>query len=88
MGLLNSGIFVALVSSSSPDDQEWHRVMLNDLSETTVSVIFVDYGYRMKLPKENLRPLTPSLLTLPFQAVRCSLAGTVSVKMCSCRQFE
>lgn len=53
--------------------------MVDILTETTVSVNFVDYGYCMKLPIDNLRPITLSLLTLPFQAVRCSLAGTVSV---------
>lgn len=59
--------------------------MVNGLSETTASVNFVDYGYSMTLPMENLRPITPALLTLPFQAVRCCLAGT-RVKMCSCGQ--
>ncbi|TWW81247.1 Tudor domain-containing protein 1 [Takifugu flavidus] len=58
-----------------PDDRKWYRVMLNDISETAVSVNCVDYGRKMKLPKENLRPITASFLTLPFQAVRCSLAG-------------
>lgn len=58
------------------------------LSETTASVNFVDYGYSMEVPTENLRPITLSLLTLPFQAVRCSLAGTLSVKMCSCGQYR
>lgn len=62
--------------------------MVDIVSETTVSVNFVDYGSSMKLPTENLRPITLSLLTLPFQAVRCSLAGTVSVKMCSCGQYR
>lgn len=79
--------FVVLVFPS-PDDQKWYRVMLNDISETAVSVNFVDYGKKMKLPKENLWPITPSFLTLPFQAVRCSLAGTVSAKMCSCRWYR
>lgn len=74
--------------SPSPDDQKWYRVMLNDISETTVSVNFVDYGHKMKLPKENLRPITPSFLTLPFQEVRCSLAGTVSANTCSCRWYR
>lgn len=77
---MNLVIFDALVSPS-PDDRKWYRVMLNNISETAVSVNCVDYGRNMKLPKENLRPITASFLTLPFQAVRCSLAGTVSAEM-------
>lgn len=82
---VNLVIFLVLLSPF-PGDGEWYRVMVDILSETTVSVNFVDYGYSMKLPTENLRPITLSLLTLPFQAVRCSLSGTVNVKMCSCGQ--
>lgn len=64
----------------SPVDGEWYRAMVNGLSEDKVSVNFVDYGYSMKLEKNHLRSITPRLLTLPFQAIRCSLAGNVSVK--------
>lgn len=84
---MNLVIFVVLLSPF-PGDCEGYRVMADSLSETTVSVNFVDYGYSMKLPTENLWPITLSLLTLPFQAVRCSLAGTVSVKVCSCGQYR
>lgn len=78
--------FFFVLLSPFTDDGEWYRVMVDILSETTVSVNFVDYGHSMKLPTENLRPITLSLLILPFQAVRCSLAGTVSGKTCSCGQ--
>lgn len=84
---INLVIFVVLLSPFLGDG-EWYRVMVDILAETTVSVNFVDYGYSMKLPIENLRPITLSLLTLPFQAVRCSLAGTMSVKICSCGQYK
>lgn len=56
--------------------------MVNELSEDKVSVKLVDYGYNMKLEKNHLRSITPQLLTLPFQAIRCSLAG--SVRVCEC----
>lgn len=80
---INLVIFVVFLSPF-PDDGEWYRVMVDILSETTASVNFVDYGYCMKLPTKNLRPITLSLLNLPFQAVRCAIAGTVIVKVCSC----
>ncbi|XP_073345172.1 tudor domain-containing protein 1 [Pagrus major] len=56
-------------------DGAWYRTMVNELSEDEASVNFVDYGYCMKVENKNLRPITPRHLTLPFQAVRCSLAG-------------
>lgn len=84
---INLAIFVVFFPPF-PGDREWYRVMVDILAETTVFVTFVDYGYSMKLPTENLRPITPSLLTLPFQAVRCSLAGTMSVRICSCGQYK
>ncbi|XP_035513908.1 tudor domain-containing protein 1 isoform X3 [Morone saxatilis] len=58
-----------------PGDGAWYRAMVNELSEDKVSVNFVDYGYSMKVEKSHLRPITPQLLTLPFQAVCCRLAG-------------
>ncbi|XP_059180349.1 tudor domain-containing protein 1 [Centropristis striata] len=57
-----------------PGDGEWYRAMVNELSEE-VSVNFVDYGYSMKVDKNHLRSITPQLLTLPYQAVRCWLTG-------------
>lgn len=56
--------------------------MVNEMSEDETSVNFVDYGSCMKVKNKNLRPITPRLLTLPFQAVRCSLAGCV----CACER--
>nr|XP_046232521.1 tudor domain-containing protein 1 isoform X2 [Scatophagus argus] len=58
-----------------PVDGQWYRAMVKGLSEEEVSVNFVDYGYSMKIEKSLLRSITPRLLTLPFQAIRCSLAG-------------
>ncbi|XP_042364583.1 tudor domain-containing protein 1 [Plectropomus leopardus] len=57
-----------------PGDGAWYRAMVNELAEE-VSVNFVDYGYSMKVEQKCLRPTTPQLLTLPFQAVRCWLTG-------------
>lgn len=51
--------------------------MVTGLSEHQVSVKFVDRGHGMTLEKNHLRSITPQLLTLPFQAIRCSLAGNV-----------
>ncbi|XP_028286193.1 tudor domain-containing protein 1 [Parambassis ranga] len=58
-----------------PGDGAWYRVMVNGVFEDTVAVNFVDYGYCMEVQKSHLRAITPQLLTLPFQAVRCWLTG-------------
>lgn len=51
--------------------------MVTGLSEHHVSVNFVDRGHSMTVEKKHLRSITPQLLALPFQAIRCSLAGNV-----------
>ncbi|XP_074520237.1 tudor domain-containing protein 1 isoform X2 [Halichoeres trimaculatus] len=58
-----------------PDDGAWYRAMVNKVYEDKVSVNFVDYGYSMKVGMNQLRSITPKLLTLPFQAIHCSLSG-------------
>ncbi|XP_076007844.1 tudor domain-containing protein 1 [Genypterus blacodes] len=58
-----------------PADGAWYRAMVKGLHEHEVAVDFVDYGYNIQVEKSGLRPITPQLLTLPFQAVRCCLAG-------------
>ncbi|KAM9716326.1 tudor domain-containing protein 1 [Menidia menidia] len=58
-----------------PGDGAWYRAMVNELSEDKATVNFVDYGYSLKVEKGKLRPITPELLTLPFQTVCCWLTG-------------
>uniref|UniRef100_A0A3Q3X8T6 Tudor domain containing 1 n=1 Tax=Mola mola TaxID=94237 RepID=A0A3Q3X8T6_MOLML len=56
-------------------DGEWYRALVNEVSEDKVFVNFMDYGFSVNLEKNHLRSITSQLLSLPFQAVRCSLAG-------------
>ncbi|XP_070708417.1 tudor domain-containing protein 1 [Pempheris klunzingeri] len=58
-----------------PGDGAWYRAMVKGLSEDKASVNFVDYGHSMVVEKNHLRSITPQLLTLPFQAIRCWLSG-------------
>lgn len=53
--------------------------MVTGLSDDKVAVNFVDYGYSLTVEKGHLRSITAQLLTLPFQAVRCWLTGSVCV---------
>ncbi|XP_024865763.1 tudor domain-containing protein 1 isoform X1 [Kryptolebias marmoratus] len=58
-----------------PGDGAWCRAMIKVLSDGKATVNFVDYGYSVTVEISHLRPITPELLTLPFQAVCCWLAG-------------
>lgn len=53
----------------------WCRALVNGRSDDDVGVYLVDYGHNMTAKSSHLRSITPKLLTLPFQAVCCWLAG-------------
>uniref|UniRef100_A0A8D2M7L0 Tudor domain-containing protein n=1 Tax=Zonotrichia albicollis TaxID=44394 RepID=A0A8D2M7L0_ZONAL len=58
------------------EDNLWYRAAVTAYaSEDTVLVDYVDYGNSDSLPLARLRPIIPSLMDLPAQAIRCSLAG-------------
>ncbi|RLW02199.1 hypothetical protein DV515_00007381, partial [Chloebia gouldiae] len=58
------------------EDNLWYRAAVTAYaSEDTVLVQYMDYGNSDSLPLTRLRPIIPSLMDLPAQAIRCSLAG-------------
>ncbi|XP_068054207.1 tudor domain-containing protein 1 isoform X2 [Anomalospiza imberbis] len=58
------------------EDNLWYRAAVTAYaSEDTVLVDYMDYGNSDSLPLTRLRPIIPSLMDLPAQAIRCSLAG-------------
>uniref|UniRef100_A0A8C3QF86 Tudor domain containing 1 n=1 Tax=Cyanoderma ruficeps TaxID=181631 RepID=A0A8C3QF86_9PASS len=58
------------------EDNLWYRAAVTAYaSEDTVLVDYMDYGNSDSLPLARLRPIIPSLMDLPAQAIRCSLAG-------------
>ncbi|XP_028331268.1 tudor domain-containing protein 1 isoform X2 [Gouania willdenowi] len=58
-----------------PGDGSCYRAMVQSLLEDKVSVSLVDYGHSVTIESSCLRSITPKLLKLPFQAIRCWLAG-------------
>ncbi|XP_061564122.1 tudor domain-containing protein 1 [Cololabis saira] len=58
-----------------PSDGAWYRAIVKELFQDKVVVCFVDIGNNLTVEKSNLRSITPKLLTLPFQTVRCWLTG-------------
>nr|XP_036866993.1 tudor domain-containing protein 1 [Manis javanica] len=58
------------------EDDQWYRAsILAYASEKSVLVGYVDYGNFEILSLTRLCPITPKLLELPMQAVKCVLAG-------------
>ncbi|NXH09850.1 TDRD1 protein, partial [Bucco capensis] len=58
------------------EDNLWYRAaVIACVSEDTVTVGYIDYGNVEVLPLTRLRPMIPTLMELPAQAIRCSLAG-------------
>ncbi|NXU57800.1 TDRD1 protein, partial [Turnix velox] len=58
------------------EDNLWYRAAVTEyVSEDTVLVIYIDYGNSEVLPLTKLCPVAPGLMSLPAQAIRCTLAG-------------
>ncbi|XP_043108998.1 tudor domain-containing protein 1 isoform X2 [Puntigrus tetrazona] len=57
-------------------DAHWYRaIVLEVCGEDKAKVYFVDYGNSCDVEATHLKAITPNLLKLPFQAIRCWLAG-------------
>nr|XP_047916431.1 tudor domain-containing protein 1 isoform X4 [Anser cygnoides] len=53
----------------------WYRALVLKVSQSTVKVLYADYGNTETLPVSNVLPITDSYLKFPFQTIICSLAG-------------
>lgn len=61
-------------------DAQWYRAMVLEVcGESKARVYFVDYGNSCEVEAAHLKAITQSLLKLPFQAIRCWLAGLLSL---------
>ncbi|XP_053548968.1 tudor domain-containing protein 1 [Bombina bombina] len=57
-------------------DNQWYRVsVLEYVSKESVLIGYIDFGNLEVLPVSKLRPMLPSMESLPIQAIKCSLAG-------------
>ncbi|XP_033371648.1 tudor domain-containing protein 1 isoform X1 [Parus major] len=53
----------------------WYRAIVLEASQSSVKVLYGDYGSTETLPLSKVLPITDSYLKLPFQTITCSLAG-------------
>ncbi|XP_064177328.1 tudor domain-containing protein 1 isoform X4 [Anguilla rostrata] len=59
-----------------PGDGSWYRAMVLGLAPNKkASVYFVDYGNTCEVEQTHVQAIPPQFLKLPFQAIRCWLAG-------------
>lgn len=56
------------------DDQTWYRAVVKEkITESDMTVMFVDYGNRDVVSMNSIRRITNSFAQLPIQAVECFL---------------
>ncbi|XP_017339857.1 tudor and KH domain-containing protein isoform X1 [Ictalurus punctatus] len=64
-----------IVAAPYQDHGTWNRArVLGLLSSGLVDLYYVDFGDNGELPRDQLRSLRSDFLSLPFQAIECSLA--------------
>ncbi|XP_052467605.1 tudor domain-containing protein 1 isoform X3 [Carassius gibelio] len=56
-------------------DKNWYRAVVLEVTSKHAHVIYADYGNMETVPVSSILPITKELLQLPFQIVRCALAG-------------
>lgn len=56
-------------------DDKWYRAIILGINESEIKVVYADYGIVEMLPFSSLQPITAPYLQLPFQILKCSLAG-------------
>uniref|UniRef100_A0A670XY34 Tudor domain containing 1 n=1 Tax=Pseudonaja textilis TaxID=8673 RepID=A0A670XY34_PSETE len=56
-------------------DGKWYRALVLEINVSEVKVVYADYGNVEMLPFSRLQPITAPYLKLPFQILKCSLAG-------------
>ncbi|KAJ2943611.1 hypothetical protein O0L34_g16719 [Tuta absoluta] len=58
-----------------PDDDNWYRARVRRTNGKKVVVAYVDYGNEQEVDVSDLRTITPELIRLPAQAMKCALKG-------------
>ncbi|XP_057214124.1 tudor and KH domain-containing protein isoform X1 [Triplophysa rosa] len=65
-----------IVAATYRDYGKWNRArVLGNLNSGLVDLYYVDFGDNGELQREHLRSMRSDFLSLPFQAIECSLAG-------------
>ncbi len=57
------------------EDQGWYRAVVINKHVGELEVLFVDYGNSERVKMMKVKQITPDLMKLPAQAVKCALTG-------------
>ncbi|XP_065607634.1 tudor and KH domain-containing protein isoform X2 [Cyrtonyx montezumae] len=69
-----------IVAAPYTGSSNWYRArVLGTLENGNLDLYYVDFGDNGEVPREALRALRSDFLSLPFQAIECSLAGIMPV---------
>ena len=64
-----------IVAAQYSEDKSWYRAKVLSVDNDTVSVLFVDYGNNEVVAMEKIQPIDDQFLSLPAQAIHCSITG-------------
>ncbi|XP_062049577.1 tudor and KH domain-containing protein [Lepus europaeus] len=69
-----------IVAATLPQTSQWFRARVAEIMENgNLDLYFVDYGDNGECPLSDVRALRSDFLSLPFQAIECSLAGVAPI---------
>lgn len=66
-----------------PDDENWYRARIRNTKGGKVVVTYVDYGNEQEIDLSDLRTITPELIKLPAQALKCALKVSNILFICT-----
>ncbi|CAK1544922.1 unnamed protein product [Leptosia nina] len=65
----------AVCCARFPEDGNWYRAIVRDITGNKIIVAYVDYGNEQEVAETDIRTITPDLIKLPAQAMKCALKG-------------
>ncbi|XP_029619835.1 tudor and KH domain-containing protein-like isoform X3 [Salmo trutta] len=72
-----------IVAALYRDYSTWNRArVLRVMCSGLVDLDYVDFGDSIEQPRDSLRSMRSDFLSLPFQAIECSLSGVNPAGRC------
>uniref|UniRef100_A0A670HV83 Tudor domain containing 1 n=1 Tax=Podarcis muralis TaxID=64176 RepID=A0A670HV83_PODMU len=92
LDVTNPGLFYAVPTKMKDflyvGDDTWYRAVVLEVCVSEVKVAYADYGNVEMLPLSRLLPITAPYLELPFQILKCSIAGSKPARNTKCCCME
>ena len=64
-----------IVAAQYSEDESWYRAKVISVDDDSVSVLFIDYGNSEAVTMEKIQPIDNQFLSLPAQAIHCSITA-------------